>query len=545
MKKRNITKKGAVLTLAAVMAFGLYSPVAVFATEVPEDETPAIEQQEAPAAEKQSAPVAKEVAPVVKEELAAQEAPAVEEEQTPAVEEEQTPAVEEEQTPAAEGSPYGEATGNWGYGNSSQTTQWVEYTKDGETILVFSVIGEGNTDEENAVTQLLDENGNSVKDALKARVTQIIFETGITGIGWTALYDKSGYDPVYGEGYTVDRTQTDLFNSFKKLTTVIPCETIQRIGWSAFRKCDNLSFFDFSMCTGLQEIMNQAFSECRALNNVDLSNCNALQLIAWSAFYNAGRGSDASLALPSEGVLSIIGGHAFYNFAMNNSNNAEVDFSVVAGSVTQVLQNAFAGSRIAGEIIGFPYLETIGKNALGAYITYVAYDPSQDEKEEPAAEEPAVEEPAAEEPVVEEPAAEEPVVEDPVVEDEIMPVSEDEVVPEEDDVISIIQEQDGIVTAIEETAKAAVSTKAAASGKTAVSNAAAFSDEGAVISNNASPAAAPAQEESISDGSVAMTAPAGEEQTLPAYLFGAFALASLLSLAAAIVLMRKTYKEDR
>ena len=244
MKKMMVMKKAAAFTLASMMAFTVYAPAAAFATEAPEDPAAMAVQTEEPAAAPE-APATESTAPA---------APVVNE-QAPAAQTDADQQVED-QAPAAEESQYGEATGAWGYGNDTQTTRWDEYTKDGETILVFKTVGDSESDADNAVTQLLDENGNSAKDALKGRVTQIVFETGITGIGWTALYDKSFYEPVYGEGYYVDKSQTDLFNSFTKLTVVTPCETIKRIGWSAFRKCYNLSSFDFSKCTGLEEIMN-------------------------------------------------------------------------------------------------------------------------------------------------------------------------------------------------------------------------------------------------------------------------------------------------
>ena len=472
MKKTAMMKKGAAFTLAAMMACTVYAPTAVFAADgtegqpneapavteevkeapvekqeaptVEKQETPAVEKQETPAVEKQEAPaVEKQEAPAAEKQEAPaaekQETPAVENQEAPAVENQETPAVSdqeeavEEQAPAAEESVYGEATGSWGYGNSTQTTRWDEYTKDGETILVFRSTGESDSDEDNAVTQLLDENGNSVKEALKQRVTQVIFETGITGIGWTALYDKSAYEPVYSSDYTVDRSRTDLFKDFTKLTVVVPCETIKRIGWSAFRKCNNLREFDFTKCTQLEEIMNQAFNECKALNNVDLSNCNNLKSINWAAFKGAGQGSETILALPTDGVLSVIGGYAFYNYASKQKKNTEVDFSVVAGSVTQVLQNAFAGSRIAGKIAGFKSLETLGNNALGKYISYEEYVPPQEEEEEP----PVQEEIAS-------PVQEEEVVPQVQEEEKASPVQEEEVVPQvqEEEKVSPVQEEE-------------------------------------------------------------------------------------------------------
>ena len=375
MKKKMIINRLASLTLAAVLAATMYVPTAAYATEVT-NETPVETTTE------QAAPVTEQ--PATAAAPAAQEAPAAE---APAaadqVATEQPAAENNESAEVTDESQYGEATGRKGYGNEAGTTTWAEYTKDGDTILVFSSTGVSDLDEDNAVTQILDENGKSVKNELKNKVTKVVFETGITGIGWTALYSNSGYEPTYNKtNYTVDQTKTDLFKDFTKLTTVIPCETIKRIGWSAFRKCSNLSEFDFTKCPQLEEIMNQAFNECKSLNTVDLSNCNALETIAWSAFKGSGKGNEACLSLPSSGVLSIIGGYAFYQYASNNAAGTEVDFSGVAGSVTQVLQKAFEGSNVIGEMTGFKNLEKLSNDALrNSHINYVPYDPSQDEEE--------------------------------------------------------------------------------------------------------------------------------------------------------------------
>ena len=496
MKKKTIMKKGAAFTLAAIMACTAYAPAAVFATEVPEDQVaaaqaePVATEQAAPAAEQQVEPAAENNAPAVQNES------------------EQTA---EEQAPAVEESQYGEATGAWGYGNDTQTTRWDEYTKDSETILVFKTTGDSESDADNAVTQLLDENGKSAKDALKSRVTQIVFETGITGIGWTALYDKSFYEPVYGSEYEVDKSKTDLFNGFTKLTVVTPCETIKRIGWSAFRKCSNLNSFDFSKCTGLEEIMNQAFSECKSLNNVDLSDCNALTTIAWGAFHNAGKGKDASLTLPAEGVLAVIGGKAFLNFAANSSNG-EVDFTPVACSVTKILQYAFSGTKIAGEIVGFKNLDTIGKGALGNYITYVPYDPSQDE------------------PVAEEPVAEEPVAEDEITQAEevkAMPIVEEVVAPVIEDIVAPIVEE--VAAPIIPAAEAsAIQNEEVVEGNSVVTAAAARNTNVSAKTANASASTMDPTE--INDNEVAMAAAADEAQSdsFLGFILGGLAAALLL-----------------
>jgi len=413
MTRTNKTKKITALTLAVMIAFMTYMPVSTYATEIPDQETvssEAVEKTEAPKVEQQS------------EEVSA--APAVEEEQIS--EEADEPMAFEEEN-AAQESNYGEATMEWGYGNDTKTVRWDAYQDGKDYVLVFKLEGESTTDVEKAITQLLDENGQSVKEALKNKVTKVVIETGITGIGWTALYSDKDYEPLYyGDEYTVDRNKTDVFKGFSKLTTVIPAETLKRIGWSAFRQCYKLSEFDFTKCPELEEIMNQAFHECKALNNVDLSNCNNLMVIAWSAFNGSGKGSDVTLVLPTNGSLTTIGGNGFNGFG-SNSASIEVDFSGVASSVTQILKNAFYNANLVGEIVGFVNLEVIGKDALkGSSIVYIPYvapeeEPASEEpKEEPAVEEPAVEEPTVEEPAVEE---EEIITADADVQDETAPVA--------------------------------------------------------------------------------------------------------------------------
>ena len=361
-----------------------------------ESSAPAAQESEAPAAQESSEPAAQDV-----QESETQDVQETEEttdvsapntntvsssksaldSKGPEAENTQDPEAVEEESTATEKANYGEATGNWGYGNSTRTVRWDEYTIDGETILVFTITGDSDIDEENAVTELLDSNGKSIKNDLKNRVTRIVFENGITGIGWTYLYDGSNYQPLYSSDYTVDRSKTDLFNGFQKLNTVVPCETIKRIGWSAFRKCYNLNDFDFSKCPQLEEIMNQAFSDCKALNTVNLAACNALTTLAWSAFNGAGQGVNASLTLPVESALSVIGGYAFYGYAKNNAAGAAVDFASVAVSVTQILVKSFEGSHILGTISGAKNLETVANDAFrNSYITYIPYEPGQDEE---------------------------------------------------------------------------------------------------------------------------------------------------------------------
>ena len=548
-------RRTASLTIAAIMAISAYMPAAAFADVeegAPAQQPAAAEQQEAAPA---PAPAQSTPAPAAQSAPAAAEQPSSEPASAGSTDQDI-----ESETQQIEEPSYGEATGNWGYGNETKTTKWTEYTNGKDTILVFSTTGESDSDEENAVTQILDQDGKSQKDKLKNKVTQVIFETGITGIGWTALYTDKGYEPLYDRNdYTVDQSKTDVFKDFSVLRKVVPCETIKKIGWSAFRKCYNLSEFDFTKCPELEIIMNQAFNECKSLNTVDLSNCKALETIAQSAFAGAGKGGNATLELPEEGVLSIIGGYAFYQYASKNAESSDVDFSRVAGSVTKILQNAFNGAKLAGEISGFKNLETIANNALkGSDIDYIPYVAPVDEEtnEEQPAEEPVVpaDEPAApaDEPAApaEEPAApaEEPAApaEEPADSSDIdQDIAEGEVSAEESVVIA--DTADAIASteaAAVETVKAAIVSASSADEQQMV--AAESSAVGAAVSpaaltaieNGSAPAAAPASD-TVAIDQADMPAAAPAEDSSMIIIFGSLAAAMLIMAAAVVIGMRR------
>ena len=554
-------RRTASLTIAAIMAISAYMPAAAFADVeegAPAQQPAAAEQQEAAPA---PAPAQSTPAPAAQSAPAAAEQPSSEPASAGSTDQDI-----ESETQQIEEPSYGEATGNWGYGNETKTTKWTEYTNGKDTILVFSTTGESDSDEENAVTQILDQDGKSQKDKLKNKVTQVIFETGITGIGWTALYTDKGYEPLYDRNdYTVDQSKTDVFKDFSVLRKVVPCETIKKIGWSAFRKCYNLSEFDFTKCPELEIIMNQAFNECKSLNTVDLSNCKALETIAQSAFAGAGKGGNATLELPEEGVLSIIGGYAFYQYASKNAESSDVDFSRVAGSVTKILQNAFNGAKLAGEISGFKNLETIANNALkGSDIDYIPYVAPVDEEtnEEQPAEEPAVpvEEPAA---PAEEPAApaEEPVVpadepaapaEEPADSSDIdQDITEGEVSAEESVVIA--DTADAIASteaAAVETVKAAIVSASSADEQQMV--AAESSAVGAAVSpaaltaieNGSAPAAAPAAD-TVAIDQADMPAAAPQADSSMIIIIGSLAAAMLMAMATAVVIGMRRKDSDK
>ena len=134
MKKTIRFKRTASLTIAAIMALSAYMPAAAFAAEAegtPEANQPAV------AAELESAqtPAQEQSAPAVAEQSSSESASAGSSDQDI-----------ESEAPEAEGSQYGEATGNWGYGNDTKTTKWTEYTNGKDTILVFSTTGESDID---------------------------------------------------------------------------------------------------------------------------------------------------------------------------------------------------------------------------------------------------------------------------------------------------------------------------------------------------------------------------------------------------------------
>ena len=547
-------RRTASLTIAAIMAISAYMPAAAFADVeegAPAQQPAAAEQQEAAPA---PAPAQSTPAPAAQSAPAAAEQPSSEPASAGSTDQDI-----ESETQQIEEPSYGEATGNWGYGNETKTTKWTEYTNGKDTILVFSTTGESDSDEENAVTQILDQDGKSQKDKLKNKVTQVIFETGITGIGWTALYTDKGYEPLYDRNdYTVDQSKTDVFKDFSVLRKVVPCETIKKIGWSAFRKCYNLSEFDFTKCPELEIIMNQAFNECKSLNTVDLSNCKALETIAQSAFAGAGKGGNATLELPEEGVLSIIGGYAFYQYASKNAESSDVDFSRVAGSVTKILQNAFNGAKLAGEISGFKNLETIANNALkGSNIDYIPYVAPVDEEtnEEQPAEEPAapVEEPAApaEEPAApaDEPAA--PADEPADSSDIDQGIPEGEVSAEESVVIA--DTADAIASteaAAVETVKAAIVSASSADEQQMV--AAESSAVGAAVSpaaltaieNGSAPAAAPASD-TVAIDQADMPASAPQADSSMIIIIGRLAAAMLMAMATAVVIGMRRKDSDK
>ena len=91
--------------------------------------------------------------------------------------------------------------------------------------------------------------------SLRNDVKTLVIEEGVTGIGW---------DENRGKSWGV-------FQEFSALTCVKTCSTLVNIGFSAFRKCLNLTDFDFESCVNLETMRQQAFS-VTAIEEADLSN---------------------------------------------------------------------------------------------------------------------------------------------------------------------------------------------------------------------------------------------------------------------------------
>ena len=205
----------------------------------------------------------------------------------------------------------------WGYGNPDKGVIWVldngtmtVYLNNDPSLPKDSLEGfptdlpAPGSDKEKAVTQLFKNTGTGKDDSyrkvvsgklqftdggtLKNKVDKIVIRDGITGIGWKAKWDNNSYVPPYDGEYAVDQLNTGVFQDFDQLTAVETCSSIKRIGWSAFRRCSNLSSFDFSKLSNLEEIMNQAFSPCDELTEVDLSKCTKLTTIRQNAFDSSG-----------------------------------------------------------------------------------------------------------------------------------------------------------------------------------------------------------------------------------------------------------------
>ena len=229
-----------------------------------------------------------------------------------------------------------------GYANPSGNVIWELYERGGERVMEFRVVNLNASDEEKAITKIQKE-GSTARiandDPLRTTTDKVIIHDGITGIGWTALHDTSGYNPLFPD-YRRDQSQTGVLQDFHILKTVEiedPSD-IQRIGWSAFRRCYELKNINLSSMTNLKEILNQAFSPT-GLKELDLSGCTSLELIGHGMCSGASYTDQqllTSVKLPKN--LKTIGSDAFYKC----KNLKYVSFEDIS-SVTTIYSAAFMG----------------------------------------------------------------------------------------------------------------------------------------------------------------------------------------------------------
>ena len=226
-----------------------------------------------------------------------------------------------------------------GYGNVEHTVGWELTEENGRNILTFKLLDGASTDKEKAITRLLDSAGKDVTADFRKSINEVRIEEGIKGIGWTALYKRNtDCYPIYSSDYPVNQKETGVFQEFENLDTVKTCSTIERIGWSAFRKCYNLSSFDFVSMKNLKEIMDQAFSPS-GLTTVDMSACTSLETIYHGAFSGVSftdKQKLTSVTFPAS--LKTIGSQAFYHCP----SLKYVTFQDIS-KVTTVYDKAFQG----------------------------------------------------------------------------------------------------------------------------------------------------------------------------------------------------------
>ena len=231
------------------------------------------------------------------------------------------------------------AADDWGWGNYEHTVRW---DKDGD-VLTFTALETASTDKEKAITAVLDSDGNMTSGQFKNSIKEIRIKEPITGIGWTTIEHRNNYQPQWPEDYPSNNSsgrETRVFQDFQNLQTVVPCSTIKRIGWSAFRRCYKLENLDFSKMPALEEIMNQAFNPS-GLIVADMSGCTSLKTIGYLSFSGSGGSGSHKLqtvVLPAS--VKTIGGRAFY--ACRKLEN--VTF-MDASSVTTMYDWAFRGEN--------------------------------------------------------------------------------------------------------------------------------------------------------------------------------------------------------
>ena len=103
--------------------------------------------------------------------------------------------------------------------------------------------------------------------------------------------------------YSVTEIESNAFAGRSSLTSIELPDSVTKIGYRAFYKCDGLRSIEFS--GGVTEIENDAFRECSSLTSIELPA--SVTKIGDSAFYNCG--SLTSIEIP-DGVTEI-GSEAF------------------------------------------------------------------------------------------------------------------------------------------------------------------------------------------------------------------------------------------
>ena len=216
------------------------------------------------------------------------------------------------------------------YANDNQNVVWQEFTNGDEDVLVFRVLDPSLGGSACAITKSFRR-----EEGLPGRVTKIILEEGITGVGWT---ENPG---VYSGAQGVDT-----FQAYTSLRTVVPCSSLRQIGWSAFRQCSALSSFNFAACPNLELINNQAFNPTTSMGTVDLSGCSSLRYIGASAFSQGDSfNANYKITLPAGGgAISFIGQSAFRSTGIETVDLSGTSLSAIAndtfrncGALTEIV----------------------------------------------------------------------------------------------------------------------------------------------------------------------------------------------------------------
>ena len=255
------------------------------------------------------------------------------------------------------------------YFNNENHDIAIEVYEDGRMVCIVN--NTEATGEDLAIVQLHDSTGSvlsgAMKEELKEMVTNLTLGEGILGVGWSSY------------NYYDNPEKTDVFHGFDKLTEVNPSSTLEVIGWSAFRKCYNLTNFDFSKCANLTTVMQQAFSNT-GLKSADLSgtqvdtighgafeNCTALEEVAipstvtsiYDQAFNKCSGILASeynaaayeTSIQQNGKENTYFASAIFSASKNN------DYTLIIGTDVEVLPQGFFKAFLGAGEISFGTME--------------------------------------------------------------------------------------------------------------------------------------------------------------------------------------------